>query len=75
MSIKKCKKMAAFSAAISKIFLLDRSVGVEHRQGSQELDILALGSCALGQNGDAVYHGAASFPDHPSYYSLIIVKE
>lgn len=28
-----------------------------------------------GMPGEAVYHGAASFPDHPSYYSLIIVKE
>ena len=28
-----------------------------------------------GMPGEAVYHGAANFPDHPSYYSLIIVKE
>lgn len=28
-----------------------------------------------GMPGEAVYHGAASFPDNPSYYSLIIVKE
>ena len=28
-----------------------------------------------GMPGEAVYHGAASLPDHPSYYSLIIVKE
>jgi DNA-binding transcriptional LysR family regulator len=49
MSIKKCKKMAAFSAAISKNFLLDRSVGVEHRQGGQELDILALGLLQSGK--------------------------
>ena len=28
-----------------------------------------------GMPGEAVYHGAASFPDNPSYYALIIVKE
>lgn len=28
-----------------------------------------------GMPGETVYQGAASFPDHPSYYSLIVVKE
>lgn len=28
-----------------------------------------------GMPGEAVYHGAERFPDHPGYYSLIIMKE
>lgn len=28
-----------------------------------------------GMPGEKIYQGADSFPDHPSYYSLIIVKE
>ena len=28
-----------------------------------------------GMPGERVYYGAASFPDNPSYYSLMIVKE
>lgn len=28
-----------------------------------------------GMPGETVYHGAENFPDNPSYYSLILVKE
>ena len=28
-----------------------------------------------GMDGETVYWGAEHFPDNPSYYSLIIVKE
>ena len=42
------KRWLHFSSHLKK--LLDRSVGVEYRQGSQELDVLALGGRALGTN-------------------------
>lgn len=61
MSIKKCKKDGQlFQQPSPKIFLhLIVPSALNTGRGARELDILALGSCALGQNGDAVYHGAA----------------